>query len=60
MMVKATNCHLVIDPFLAFYQCLLLDTKPITLITEPLLEEPRMCQGYPGMVYTFEPYYIHL
>jgi hypothetical protein len=24
MMVKATNCHLVIDPFLAFHQCLLL------------------------------------
>jgi hypothetical protein len=25
-----------------------------------LLEEPRLCQGYPGTVYTFEPYYIHL
>jgi hypothetical protein len=56
--------HLSIDPFLAFHQCLMLILLSALLVVvyynTNLLEDPRMCQGYPGMVYTFEPYYIHL
>jgi hypothetical protein len=64
MMVKGTNCHLVIDPFLAFHQCLMLILLSALLVVvywnKNLLEDPRMWQGSPGMVYTFGPYYIHL
>jgi hypothetical protein len=64
MRVKATNCHMVIDQLLAFHQCfmlvLLLAILVVVYINYSLLEEPRMGQGYLGMVYTFEPYYLHL
>jgi hypothetical protein len=65
MRVKATNCHMVIDQLLAFHQCLMLVLLLAILVVvyinySPLLEEPRMCQGYHGTVYTFEPYYLHL
>jgi hypothetical protein len=64
MTVKATNHLLVIDSFLAFHQCILLVLLLALLVVvysnTNLLEDPRMCQGYPGMVYTFEPYYTHL
>jgi hypothetical protein len=56
MMVKATNRPLVIDPFLAFHQCLMLILMSALLVVvyynTNLLEDPRMCQGYPGMVCT--------
>jgi uncharacterized membrane protein (DUF106 family) len=64
MMVKATNCHMVIDPLLAFHQCILLVLLLAILVVvysnSNLLEEPRMGQGYLGTVYTFEPDYLHL
>jgi hypothetical protein len=48
MMVKGTNRHLVIDPFLAFYQCLMLVLLWTLLVVvysnTNLLEEPRMWQ----------------
>jgi hypothetical protein len=64
MRVKATNPHMVIDPFLAFHQCLMLILLSSLLVVvysnNNLVEEPRMGQGYPGTVYTFEPYYLLL
>jgi hypothetical protein len=65
MTVKATNRHLVIDPFWALFhqQILLVLLSALLVVVDSntnLLEDPRMCQGYPGMVYTFEPYYIDL
>jgi hypothetical protein len=64
MRLKATNTHVVIDPFLAFHQCLMLVLLSALLVVvysnSNLLEEPRMGQGHPGMVYTFEKYYLQL
>jgi hypothetical protein len=49
MMVKGTNRHLVIDPFLAFHQCLMLillwALSVVVYSNKNLLEEPRMWQG---------------
>jgi uncharacterized membrane protein (DUF106 family) len=64
MRVKASNPHMLIDPFLAFHQCRMLILLSALLVVVysniNLVEEPRMGQGCPGTVYTFEPYYLHL
>jgi hypothetical protein len=61
MMVKGANRYLAIDPFFAFHKCLMLFLLWALLVVvysnQNLLEEPRMWQGSPGMVYTFGPYY---
>jgi hypothetical protein len=64
MRVKATNPNMVIDPFFSFHQCLMLILLSALLVVvfsnSNVLDEPRMGQGYPGTVYTFEPHYLHL
>ena len=64
MMVKGADHHLVVDPFLAFHQCLMLILLwaliVVVYFNHNQLVDRRMYQRSLGMVYSFGPYYICL